>query len=152
MASTSDWDIFDDICGKLKATNAFDNIYRSADPETRGQSSEDRYAAVVKPAGWEQTDESDDETTVQSTRRVSWTLILIVREDDPEARERKLDDLLATSQNALDGECLGGLTICGWTRLKSGRYETATGIEQRMTCSGEFKYWVEGFDENATDD
>lgn len=150
--ATGDWGVLDDARDRLKASGEFDGVYRSALPEEKGRPSGDRLAAVVAPADWEQTDESDDEEEVQSTRRVHWTLTLIVRDDDPETRERTLDRLLAVSQNALDGQALGGITIPDWTRLRRGRYGTPSGPEQRMTVTGEFAYWVAGFNSNQTED
>lgn len=147
----NDGDVLDDAQGRLQATGAFDGVYRSALPESRGGAAGDRLAAVVAPLDWEQTDDVDDETLVQSTRRVRWTLTLIVRDDDPEARERALEKLLAVAQNALDGQALAALTIPDWTRLRRGRYQPPSAPEQRMTVTGEFAYWVAGFNGNAAD-
>lgn len=149
---TGDCGVLDDARDRLVETGVFDAVYRSALPESRGRSSADRIVAVVTPSDWEQTDESDDEDTVQSTRRARWTLTIIVREEDPETRERLLDQLLTTSQNALDGQTLGGITIPDWTRLRRGRYEPPVDVEQRMVVTGEFAYWIQGFNQNQADD
>jgi hypothetical protein len=140
-----DVDVLDAIRDMLVGTNEFDNVYRSARPTEFGQSAGDRSAAVVMPGDWDETDESDDPTTVQGTRRVRWCLWLIVREEDPEKRERSLDQLLSFAQNVLDGQSIGGLTIAGWTRLRRGKYELAEPPEQRMEVVGEFAYYVGGF-------
>lgn len=141
-----DWDVLDDARERLLATGEFDGVYRSALPETRGQRAGDSRSAGVAPADWEEVDDADDETLVQALRRVRWTLTLCVRDDDPEARERTLDRLLAVAQNALDGQALADLAIPAWTRLRRGRYEPSSGPEQRMTVTGEFAYWIGGWD------
>ena len=151
-AVLSSLDILDDVKARLWATGAFDAVYRGASPEVRGRAASDRLAAIVAATSWEQTDLSDDETMVQSTRNVRWQLTLIVRDDDPETREKTLNSLLVTAQNTLDGQSLGGVTIPAWTRLKSGVYQPATPPEQRMVVTGEFAYWLEGFGGNTAYD
>ena len=141
-----DWDVLDDVNTKLKATGEFDGVYRGALPEARGQAAADKYAAAVSLLDWEETDLSDDAAGVQSTRTVRWQLTLMVREDDPELRERSLDRLLNVCQVTLDGQSLaGGLTIPDWTRLRKGAYQKAEPPQQAMVVTGEFAYWVEGF-------
>ena len=143
--STRDWDVFESISTLLAATNEFDNIYRSALPESNGQRSEDQLAACVAPRDWDEVDDADNASTQQIKRSVRWTLTLMVREDDPEIRERYLDRLLNIAMTAIDGKSLAGLTIPAWTKLRKGSYELPNAPEQRMTCQGEFVYWIDGF-------
>ena len=140
-----DWDILDNARDLLLATQEFDNVYRSSLPETRGQASGDRHVAVITFNDWEETDESDDPTSVQTLRKVRWNLTLIVREDDAETRERELDRLLCVAQNTLDGKSLLNLTINDWTKLRRGSYAKPEPPSQTMSVMGEFAYWLEGF-------
>lgn len=139
-----DPDILDDIQARLKAIGLFDNVYRSALPEDRGQSASDNMAAAVAMNEWQEIDDADDGPNLRLQRTVRWTLTLFVREDDPQVRERKLDKLLAASQKALDGKSLAGVTVPDWTRLRRGTYQTPASPEQRMTVAGDAIYWVEG--------
>jgi hypothetical protein len=148
--ATRDWDILEAARDLLVATGEFNAVYRAALPEVRGRSAADAIAAVLALASWQEVDRMDDPGEVQSERTVTWTLTLIVREDDAELRERTLDRLLAVAQDALDGQRLADVTIPGWTRLRSGKYETATPPEQRMSVTGEFRYWIEGFEGHDT--
>jgi hypothetical protein len=140
-----DWDVLDSIISTLQGTGSFDGVYPAAEPEQQGKPADDRLAAVVAPRDWEEVDDSDDPTTVQSTRRIRYGLVLIARDADAEARARALDQLLAVAQNALDGQSIGGLTIAGWTRLRRGRYLDPTPPEQRMEVIGETAYFVDGW-------
>ena len=140
-----DYDVLDDVRARLVATKEFDAVYRSALPETKGQSAGDRFAAAVEHRSWEELSESADPSVIQSTRKLKWRLTLLVRDDDPEVRERELDRLLAVAQDALDGQSLAGVTLPDWTYLSSGVYEDAKPPEQHMRVEGYCAYYIEGW-------
>jgi len=140
-----DWDVLDAAKTLLEGTKQFDGVYRGALPELKGQAAGDRFAAVLSMRSWEELSESADPSVIQSTRRLKWKLTLIVRDDDPEVRERELDRLLAVAEDALDGQSLAGITLPDWTYLASGVYEDPKPPEQRMTVLGQTAYYVEGW-------
>jgi hypothetical protein len=128
----------------LIATKEFDGVYADL-PEFQGEAASDRTAAVVAPLDFDENDGWDDPTDVLSTRHVRWNLMLIVREEDNQARQNELARLFALAQNELDGKSLGSITLPAFTRLRKGRYRNSNSPEQCLKAVGEFTYLVHGF-------
>lgn len=140
-----DWYVLEAIQALLEATHAFDNVYLSELPESRGRSAGELKVAVLEPNDWEELDESDDAADVQDTVRMRFKLTLMVREEDPALRDSEVDRLLNVCKNVIDGQQLvAGQTIPGWTKLKRAKWEPARAPERRMTVTGETAYWVDG--------
>jgi hypothetical protein len=151
MTGTGDWDVLTAIRDAIAATGEFDGVFMSDLPEERGRSGGDHNAAWVSPQTWEESSDFEDPGQTVLTRKVGWTLTLMVRRQDPEARDRELTRLLSVAQNAVDGQSVGGLTLPAWTRLKSGRYEKARPPERRLISSGTFAYQVDGYPNHPGD-
>ena len=140
-----DWYVLEAIRDRLAETNAFDDVYLSGLPDGQGRGAGELKVAILEPADWDELDESDDEADVQDTVRVRFRLTLIVREEDPELRDREVDRLLNVAKNAINGQPLvPDQTIPGWTKLRKGKWEKAVTPERRMTVAGETAYWVDG--------
>ena len=95
--------------------------------------------AVVTPSSWAEVDVSDP---IIDVRHVSYTLTLVVRDEDAAERFRQLDRLTSIVQDALDGSDLGGC-LPALTKIRRGRLDPqARHPEQRMILAGEFTYLI----------
>lgn len=140
-----DWYVLEAIQALLQETRQFDAVYLSELPESRGQHAGELKVAVLEPTDWDESDDTDDPDDVQDTVRQRFKLTLMIRDDDPVARDREVDRLLSTCKNAINGQPLvPGQTIPGWTKLRRGKWEPARAPERRMTISGETAYFVDG--------
>ena len=96
--------------------------------------------AVLVPSQWI---EQPDSASSLMLRRVSFTLTLVVRDEDPRQRFETLDRLLSIAQNAIDGSPLGGFCLSSLTHLRKGRYDPGSRHpELRLNVEGGFGYTV----------
>lgn len=96
--------------------------------------------AVVTPEGWEEEDDTDP---IVNVRHVSYSLTLVVRDEDVIDRYQQIDLLTSVVQDALDGSDLGGGCLPALTKLKRGRFDLgARHPEQRVILAGEFSYLI----------
>lgn len=139
-------DIWADIADRLMDTGDFDAAEVGHPKEFDSIFPADLFAvALVTPEGWTELDDADAEEDVHSG---SYTLTLAVRETAPRRRYEELDRLADAALNALDGESFAGLTEPAYSKLRQGRYGDPTGIDQRLTIRGEFRYRITGFDQH----
>ena len=97
-------------------------------------------ALVVVPTQWV---EQADSASTTLFRRVSFTLVLIARAEDPRERFETLDRLTSIAQNALEGSTLGGGCLAGMTHVRKGRYDpTSRHPELRLSLDGGFCYTI----------
>src|SRR5262249_32127633 len=96
--------------------------------------------AVVVPTGWTEADDAGSDGLV---RHVTYTLTLVVRDEDATARFQGLDRLTSVAQDAIDGSDLGGVCLSALTRLRSGRHDPASPHpEGRSAITGTFAYLI----------
>jgi hypothetical protein len=104
--------------------------------ERRAAGADRTPAAVITPESWAEIDDVDP---AQIVRKVTYTLTLVVREEDPGARYDALDRLTCLAQNAIDGRDLGGACLPALTLLRRGRFDTGSRFpEQAVILHGEF--------------
>lgn len=140
-----DWWVLEAIRDRLQETRQFDDVCLSGLPDQHGRNAGELKVAVLEPNDWEELDESDDPADVQDTVRMRFKLTLIVRQEDPELRDREVDRLVNVCKNVIDGQPIVPLQVLpGWTKLRRGKWEPSKGIERRQTITGETAYFVDG--------
>lgn len=136
----------------LVATGAFDEVRTSGRPEDAGVGSYDVKLASLELDGFVETDEYDDDDATPSIRRVNFTLWIMARVGtDPDLRDDECDRLQQVASNAINGQSFGATAYYGYTRIKGGKYERATGPERRLACAGQFAYEIPDFDAHDAD-
>jgi hypothetical protein len=96
--------------------------------------------AVIVPSDWAEVDDVDPTVNV---RRVTYTLTLVVRDEEAGQRFQLLDRLTSVVQDAIDGADLNGGCLGALTKLRRGRFESRPKHpEQWVVLTGEFAYLV----------
>jgi hypothetical protein len=135
-----DLNIFLEIVTALRSTAEFAEVLFGSAPERRASGADRLPAAILTPDEWQEADETDPTFLI---RRITFSLTVIAREEDPTSRYSILDRLTCIAQNVVDGSNLGGMTIASLTRLRGGRFDPRyTHPEQGVVLSGEFTYIV----------
>jgi hypothetical protein len=145
MAVYRDRQILALAAGLLRETNQFALVTTSGLPEVQGQPAEAAALASLELDGFDEEKFADEPVDSFSyTRTVRYTLTLIVRNSDPDARDDEVDRLAAVCGNALVGENYGGETIETYSTLAKGTYLAAAAPERRLKLTGQFAYDIEG--------
>ena len=151
MANVRDWDIFAAIATMIRTTGSFDEVAISDPPELSGRKASYRAIAVIMPGSGDESAEGfDDPDETQRVRRVSWQLMVIARDKEPEIRDRLAEQLLNSARDAIDDRCIAGQTIVGETHVFKDRYLPAIPPERRLIADGTFSYFIDGQDGHAT--
>ena len=138
-----DKDAFNAIVQALTDTAEFAEVVIRINLETGVHVAERSPLAIVSPDAWMESDESDP---VVYVRQVSFSLTLVVRDEDPFARYDALDRLSCIAQNVIDGSDLGGGSLPALTKLRRGRYDPRSEHpEQSVDLHGEFSYLIPYF-------
>lgn len=126
----------------LDATSAFDGVYLSGLPETRGERGGDLQAAAVEPDETTASCNWDDASGPRiMTARA--TIVLMARDEDPQTRDEMAERLLETAIAALNGRSLAGKTLPEWTGIQSWAWRKPNPPERRIEAALEFRYLVE---------
>jgi hypothetical protein len=143
-----DRDAFAAIIAALEASGEFATVVIGSPLDDRVTAGNDPWA-LVTPTEWE---EGDDADPIVCVRRVSFTLTIVVRHEDPGERFQRLDRLTAVAQDAIDGSDLNGGCLPALTRLRRGRLDDRPRHpEQRVTLSGEFSYLITAYNGHDTE-
>ncbi len=135
-----DRDAFGAIVAALTATGEFADVAFGTTLDRRAAGADRTPAAVITPDTWAEVDDVDP---FQLVRRVTFTLTLVVRDEDPAARFDALDRLTNVAQNAIDGSDLGGTSLPALTLLRRGRFDpTSKHPEQGVILQGEFTFLI----------
>ena len=146
-------DIRNAIQAALIATDAFDqgHVTIFGLPEDWGSGASGKCAAVIEPKSTSLRDLEDAETDGNIYGTCSITLTFMYRGEEAEDRDEGAEKLLNTAIDALNGATLvDGLTMPGFTRIKSWTWEKPEHPERRITALLEVQYLVEGWDEFDT--
>lgn len=136
FSPSRDTNAFGAIVAALKATREFADVAFGTTDERRAAGADLTPAAVLMPESWAELDDTDPSPLV---RKVTYTLTLVVRADDPGARFDALDRLTSVAQNAIDGSDLGGACLPALTLLRRGRFDPGSKFpEQAVILHGEF--------------
>ena len=134
------------IQAALEATDEFDGVFVWGLPEDYGSGASTAVLAIIEPESSTQEDRWDAApgSGLLITSRV--TITLIYRALDPQLRDEAAELLFDTAANALNGQCLAGLTLPQLTRFVSWRWEKAGPPERRIASIFSYQYIVEGWD------
>jgi hypothetical protein len=137
-------DVRSSIRDVLDSTGAFDGVYLAGLPPDRGERCGDSRSVSIEPVETTGADHWDDTTgDLVMTSRVSLTLL--ARHDDPQVRDETAEQLLNVAANALNGQALAGLTLPGWTRIRSWTWQKPHAPERRIAAVLEYQYLVAGW-------
>ena len=99
--------------------------------------------AAVQALAWVDSDRYDEGDFI---RTCTFSITLIVRMEEPDARQDWLDYLSDRACNALDGKSLADITFAPLTAVQRGQYAaTPQHPEQRAVLTGQFAYEVVGY-------
>jgi hypothetical protein len=145
-----DRDVRNAIHDALIATGDFDAVYLWGSSGDHATAASKNACATIEPESSAQEDCWDAATGggLIVTSRV--TITLLNRQEDPELRDEAAELLLDTVANALNGQCLAGLTMPQHTRIVSWRWEEPAPPERRIAATLSYRYIVEGWDSYDT--
>jgi hypothetical protein len=131
---------YEAILAALEATGAFGSVLFAIPPDRLPLAAAATPLVSVVPGGWEEFDDVDPTAIL---RRVSFSLYLLVRDDDPLGRFGRLVGLDAAAHAALEGSGLGGGCLPALTRLGRARLDPRSlHPEQAARLEGEFTYII----------
>jgi hypothetical protein len=140
MSAYRDRDAFASLVNALSASSEFAEVVFPSPLDSSPIGADRSPLAVVVPTQWL---EQPDSSSSLMLRRVSFTLTLVVRSEDPRERFEILDRLTSIVQNAIEGSTLGGGCLAGMTHLRKGRYDPASRHpELRLSIDGGFGYTI----------
>lgn len=141
-----DRDVRNAIQAVLVATGAFDGVYLWGFPDAAEQSAESLRAVAIMPGNGSETDEWDSvsDGVIEITQRSK--LVIMVRNDDKQARDETADQLFALTCNTLNGQSLAGLTIPMKTRIRKWDWRDPIPPERRIDLIIEYVYLVTTLD------
>ncbi len=135
-----DLDAYRAILGALEATGAFASVVFAIPPDRLALAAGATPLVSLVPEGWE---EYDDVDPIAILRRVSFSLFLLVRDDDPLSRLSRLVGLDAAAHAALESSSLGGGCLPALTRLRRASLESRSLHPEQVTrINGEFTYII----------
>ncbi len=136
----SDRDAYEAILEQLKSTSFFETVQFAGPVDWMPSGSAGTPVATVVPEGWEEFDEVDPAAVL---RRVTFRLDLLVRDDEPLGRFKRLTQVEDSARAAIDGSDLGGGCLPALTRLRRASYDRRSlHPEQAVQIDGEFTYLV----------
>lgn len=132
-----DRDAYGAILAALEATGMFESVLFAIPPDRLTLAAAATPLVSLVPQGWEEFDEVDPTSIL---RRVSFSLHLLVRDDDAFGRAGRLGRLESAAHAALEGSGLGGC-LPALTRLRRAGYDPRSlHPEQAARIDGEFTY------------
>jgi hypothetical protein len=135
------FDAFSWIAQSLGASGAFADVFFGTVPKGELVGADCLPAAIITPNDWTDLDETDPTLIV---REVSFTLTIIVRDEEPSARYQSLERLTRVARRVIHGSDLGGVALPPLTRLGRGRLDgDPRHPDQSVTLYGEFAYLTE---------
>jgi len=133
-----DWFVLEAIAAALEATQQFDAVTLSVLPEVEGRGASQTKLAAVLPVDWQEVDESGDPDDVQDTVRLSFALVILVRDGDAVTRDREGRPAPGRLQERdRRGRPDPRADDPGWTKLRRGKWQDAVAPERRMVVTGE---------------
>lgn len=147
-AKFRDTDILVEIVRLLKATDQFGSVWLCGMEEYQRSGAEETSIAFVDPESWTEDTDADDEDGPRERRDVIWSLTIVVKDDDPQRRNQRLDQLANVAMNTLNGVSYLGQTVRPWSRLTNGRYSAANHPYKFMEITGKFTLLLDDYDGN----
>ncbi len=136
----ADVDAYRAILAALEATGAFASVVFAIPPDRLAIAAGATPLVSLVPEGWEEIDDVDP---LAILRRVSFSLFLLVRDDDPLSRLGRLAGLDAAAHSAVEGSSLGGCCLPALTRLRRAILDPRSlHPEQVARIDGQFTYII----------
>ncbi len=151
-----DRDVRNAIRDALLATSAFDAVWIWGLPEDYGSAASQLKAAAIEPVSSDQSDRWDAQPAGGLIVTSKVAITFLARDDDPQARDETAELLFDTAANTLNGENFAeyngnvAMTMPGWTRFLSWRWEKPVAPERRIAATFSYAYIVEGWDNYDT--
>ncbi len=145
-----DRDVRNAILDALQATNRFDGVYLWSLKDSADQAAGDARAAAIQPISWTESDQWDDVAAGVIQIDAQCRLVLMARDESPDARDESAEQLLNAACNAINGQSLAGLTLPAWTKIRSARWKDAIPPERQIEATIVYRYLVDdlaSFDE-----
>jgi hypothetical protein len=140
LSGYRDRDAFTALVTALYNTSEFSDIILGRAIDQSALGADRTPLAVIVPTQWSELDDADPTVNL---RQVTFTLTIVVRDDDADQRFQLLDRLTSIAQNAIDGIDLDGGCLPCLTKVHSGHYEPQSRHpEQRVILTGAFSYLV----------
>lgn len=127
-------------------TNAFTNVWIDGLPEDSGSAASDLCAAAIDPVSTNYFTGWDAQTEGGLCYDAQIKVTLLVRHNDAQICDEKVEQLLEHLKNAVNGQSLAGITLPGKTLVKSWRWMPAKAPERRITAMLSASYIEEGWD------
>lgn len=149
-----DRDMRNAIRDALDATGAFAVVSVSGSlPEDQGLGASELTAAIIQPdtdtwqGGWDAQPEGLVELVATAI------VTVLVRHEDPQARDERAEQLVMLVANAVNGAMLvPGYNVPGKTRVQRWRWQPARPPERRIAIPVQWTYLVDGWQEFDTSD
>jgi hypothetical protein len=140
-----DRDVRNAIQAALQATLAFDPgaVWLWGLPEVFGSVASFQAAVAIDPYDWRQDDRYDDLGGVVVSSEVYLTFLF--RNNDPVLRDEGAERLLCVAQDALNGQCLAGLTWPATTKIVHGKWLPPAPPERRIQAVFCYQYLIDGW-------
>lgn len=134
----------------LKATGEFDDVYAYSMPEEQGQAAGDLKAAVVLPISGSDSLEYDDVGNGRPLCKLTFHIVVMVRNDDPQVRDETAEMLLSFAKNAVNGKSLAGLTFPATTIVRNHQWVPEKPPERQIRCVVQASYETPGWTDYNT--
>lgn len=133
------------IADALAATGEFDEVCTTGLPERTGRTAGDARLASLELVSFKERELATDPDTAPRERTVRYHCYLLVRVEDPDARDDEVDRLANVAANAVDGQTFAGITLRSFTTLDAGQYLPAAAPERRLVMTGQFVYLLDSY-------
>jgi hypothetical protein len=147
-----DRDVRLDMQQRLMDTGKFNEVTLKGMPEKYGAAAGSLAFASIQHESDNQVDVWDggDETGgyVDSVA----TILLAVREQDPQLRDEKAELLKNVVRKTLNGKSLAGLTCPDWTRVGPTKNLPANSVERRVSVTFRYRYLFGEWDDFGDED
>ena len=138
MSAYRDRDAFAAILNALWSTTEFAEVVFPGPLDSSPVSAGRSPLAVVVPVEWT---EQPDASTSAMLRHVTYSLIVVARDEDARQRFDLADRLSSIVQNTLEGSTLGGNCVPSLTQVRRGVLDVKSRHpELRVTLTGTFCY------------
>lgn len=145
-----DRDVRNAIQTALIQTGAFDAVWMWGMPEDYGSGASNLAVAAIEPSSSDQLDRWDYAPAGGLLISSRVNIKLLYRHEDPQLRDEAVELLFDVAANALNGQCLAGLTLPQLTNFTSWRWEKPAAPERQITAMFSYHYILEGWNSYDT--
>lgn len=145
VALYRDAPLLDLIAAAVAGTKEFDLVTTHGLPEAEGVGADLSAVAVLELSGFESDFDTlgDDYDLTPQLHTASFTVTLIVRDQDLRRCRSELDRLRSVVKNVINKQSFGDVTVPMLTCLLRGTYQPHNGVEQRLEIEGQLAYYLD---------